>query len=303
MARRPDVDVVGHLDTWEYGAIVDLLGDLAIDTVVHVGLVTGRHRSSVNEADTNSSSGALRATDGRVIQTMRLAAAVGRRDGPVRNFVVASSASVYPASSRSPMVHREHETLSPSPNSEAAALLEAEDYVRDVALANPHIAVAILRLCDLVGRGVTSSLASLLRAPFVPFIPGFDPSVQLLHVDDALAALEHAASTELAGLYNVAGEGTIRWRRAINAAGRWPWPVLPAALGSLSSVLRFGRCLDTDALSGTGFTAAHSSEQCARSAGRYSGVKRVAHPAMTSPTRSVPQISPATAAMREPLLS
>ena len=209
---------------------------------------------------------ALRGTDARVIRSMRLAAAVGRRDGPVRTLVVASSASVYPCSSRAPLWHGEHERLAPPPDSRAAALVEAEDYVRDVASSNPHIAVAILRLAELVGPGATGPLGSLLRRPFVPTIAGFDPSVQFLHVDDAAAAVEHAAREELAGLYNVAAPDTIRWRRAIAVAGGRPMPVLPLALGPLSSRLRFGRCLDTDRLTATGFRPAHGCEHCVHAA-------------------------------------
>jgi UDP-glucose 4-epimerase len=273
LARSPGVELVERLDTWEHRPLVDLLAARRIDTVIHLGLLgPSRHAGQTAPAaparrGPTPASGPIDGTDARVIRTMRLAAAVGRRDGPVRTLVVASSASVYPISSRAPLWHREHEVLRPGPDSEAAALVEAEDYVRDVASANPHIAVAILRFADLVGPAANSPLASLLGLPFVPVAAGFDPAVQFLHVDDAADAVRHAAGLELSGLYNVAAEGTIRWRGAIGIAGRRPWPVPPVLLGPLSPVLSFGRCIDARRLAGTGFTSAFGVRQCVHVAG------------------------------------
>ena len=36
---------------------------------------------------------------------------------------------------------------------------------------------------------------------------GFDPRLQFLHEDDLLAALRHAVSADVAGTFNVAGDG------------------------------------------------------------------------------------------------
>ena len=86
--------------------------------------------------------------------------------------------------------------------------------MRDLATTNPNLSVSILRLADLAGRDTTDMLGRLLSGRVVPAIWGFDPAVQLLHVDDAVGALAHAADHELAGVYNVASHRVIRWRRA-----------------------------------------------------------------------------------------
>src|SRR6185312_13511890 len=82
------------------------------------------------------------------------------------------------------------------------------------ATTTPNVSVSILRLADLAGPGTRDPLAAILADPVVPAVWGFDPSVQLLHVDDAVEALGHAVEHDLAGIYNVAAHDLVRWRRA-----------------------------------------------------------------------------------------
>ena len=252
----------------DYRGVADILARREIDTIVHARLA-------------RPPSGAMTAAvEADVIGTMHLAAAAARRDGTVRHLVVASSASVYPSAAEAPVLHTEWETLSPDRGSVAAGVVEAENYVRDLADAHPHLWVCILRLGDLIGGGRASRLASLLNRPVVPALWGYDPSVHLLDVDDAAAALEHALEAELIGLYNVAGNGPLRWRKAarvaerpvaelppVRAAGFEPFlrqMRMPYVPDDLFDVLRFGRCLDTAVFTRTGFRPARSTEDCVR---------------------------------------
>ena len=90
---------------------------------------------------------------------------------------------------------------------------EAEGLVRDLATTN-RTSASPPRLADLAGRDATGHAGPAAVRSVVPAIWGFDPAVQLLHVDDAVGALAHAADHELAGVYNVASHRVIRWRRA-----------------------------------------------------------------------------------------
>ena len=187
---------------------------------------------------------------------------------------------VYPASSRAPLLHPESEELHAEEGSLAASLLEAEGFVRDLATTNPNLSASILRLADLAGPDTNDTLGRLLSGRVVPAIWGFDPAVQLLHVDDAVAALEHAADHELAGVYNVASHRLIRWRRAARLAGKpiIELPFVPPRLltamvrwayrlnagDDVLDVLRYGRRAATDALHRSGFQASWTAEHCAR---------------------------------------
>jgi UDP-glucose 4-epimerase len=243
------------------------LGDLVdgedIDTIVHVEMCPSRSGVPTNDrAD--------------VISTLQVAAAASGR-GPVRTVVGCSSTEVYTASARAPVWRREDEVLRPRGDRTAALVLEAEDLLRDVAQHHPHVSVAILRLADLAGPGTWGGLSALLRGVVVPVVPGYDPPVQFLHPDDAVGAVEHAVARELAGTFNVAGEGVVRWSRAARATGRPVMPVMagrppfasmlwafevPSVPPALVDVLRFGRCTDIAALGGTEFTPAYSTVEC-----------------------------------------
>ena len=129
-------------------------------------------------------------------------------------MVAVSSTEVYPVIGPRPTWRREDEVLQPPAESAAALALEAEDLLREVAEHQPHISIGILRLADLAGPGACSALASLLCGAAVPLVPGYDPLVQFLHPDDAARAIEHAVTLELAGTFNVTGDGVVRWRRS-----------------------------------------------------------------------------------------
>ena len=263
--REPAGIPVERVDS-NFRALTDFLGDHRIDSVVHAGMADSR-------------SGAARTPHrANVIDTMQLAAAVSARTSPVRTLVAASTTDVYPSSSHSSLLHPESEELHPIPDSPAASALEAEGYVRELAVDSPHIAVSVLRLADLVGAGTTSPLAGLLGLPLVPVVAGFDPQVQFLHGGDAAAALAHACLHRLAGTFNVAGEGSLRWSEAVRLSGRTVALVPPLAVGRLEpvmtrlrlpvtpaamlDVLRYGRCVATEEIRDTGFTAGHSTRTC-----------------------------------------
>jgi UDP-glucose 4-epimerase len=294
LAGRADVETVvgvnnqGGVPRWSgpsgpVGAAGDptrSLGELvdadAVDTIIHVEMCPSR-------------SGTPSGDPADVISTLHVAAAASSRRGPIRTVVAVSSTEVYPASARAPTWRREDELLQPRAHSAADLVLEAEDQLRDVAQHQPHISVAILRLADLAGPTRCSGLTTLLRGVVVPVVPGYDPAVQLLHVDDAARAIEHAVTLELAGTFNVAGDGVVRWRQTARIIGRRTVPLLPefepvgAILRTfkvppvptaLIDVLRFGRCADTAALTDTGFTPGHSTEDCVRALAHRSTARR-----------------------------
>lgn len=249
-------------------ALTALVDNESIDTVVHAGMCPGR-------------SGAPAAGGADVIGAQRLTAALSDRGTPARAVVAISSSEVYAPRAAAPQWRREDEPLAAGPGSDAALVLEAEGYLRDLAEHQPHICVAILRLAELTGPGIASDLGRLWRRPVVPLVAGYDPQVQALHVDDALAAVEHAAVRELAGTLNVASRGVATWRRTARVARH---PVAPAIVTSRRwaehlarlgtpcvapgaiDLLRFGRCLDTTAIEATGFAPEHDLEACVRAA-------------------------------------
>ena len=269
LGRRLVARLGGHDDVEAVGVdahrgVPTTLLDTA-DTVIHAAMCPARSGTASRDA-------------ADVIATQQLAAIIGRVS-PVRVVVGVSSTEVYPPGSAAPQWRSEGEALRPAAGSRAALILEAESYLRDVAQRQPHISVSILRLADLVGAGISSPLTSSWTRQVVPFVPGYDPAIQLLHVDDAVGAIEHAADRELAGTMNVAGEGVVTWRGTARLSGRLVMPaaIVPDGLAAMLTtlrvphvpasdldLLRFGRCVDTAALRTSGFRPEHSTESCAR---------------------------------------
>ncbi len=143
----------------------------------------------------------------------------------------------------------------------AKDVLEVEGYVRGFARRRPDVAVTTLRVADVVGPTVSSPLTDYFRLPVVPTTLGYDARLQMLHEDDLLEALHHAALAGVHGTFNVAGDGVLLLSQAIRRLGR-PTVSLPGfALSALGTVTRqsalrrlqaertayltFGRGLDT----------------------------------------------------------
>jgi UDP-glucose 4-epimerase len=252
----------------DHRPLVEYFEKERIDAVVQCGLAADRNGLQVASSDAD------------VIGTMCLAAAISQSGSQIRSWVLASSSAVYPIGSKAPLLHHESHEIPHQQSRLGASIAEAEDYSRDVAHRMPHVNIAVLRLQQLVGRDASGPLASLLERRPVPDPIGFDPVIQLLDLEDAANAIAFAIRIELAGIYNVASAGTIRWRRAIRAMGgsqipvlavSLPWlePVLrrlgiPFAPAQLLDLLRFGHAVDTEKLERTGWRPQYDQLDCLR---------------------------------------
>ncbi|MEU2347208.1 NAD-dependent epimerase/dehydratase family protein [Modestobacter sp. NPDC049651] len=225
-----------------------------VDTVVHMNsLGTPARRASMKELN--------------VIGTMQLLAAC-QRASTVRRFVLTSTSAVYGASPRDPAVFTEAMQARRTPSAGFARdSLDVEGYVRSFARRRPDVDVAVLRFANLLGPRVESLLTAFFRPPVVPTALGFDARLQVLHEQDALAVLARAATTDVTGTVNVAGDGTVLLSQAVRRLGRVQLPVPAPAMGALGRLsrrlglsgavdwspeqvrfLNFGRVLDTRVL-------------------------------------------------------
>jgi UDP-glucose 4-epimerase len=208
--------------------IAKVIAGEGVDTVVHTSVVTaGRRaggRSSVKEHN--------------VIGTMQLLAACQRAPS-LERLVVKSSAEVYGASSRDPAMFTEDMAAKRVPRSGFGKdVLEVEGYVRGFARRRPDVTVTMLRNANTLSSYTSTPLADYLRLSPVPKVVGFDARVQLLHYDDLVAVLHHAALAGVHGTFNVAGDGVLAMSQVIRRLGRMAAPMPPFALVGLGSVMR-----------------------------------------------------------------
>ena len=229
----------------------------AIDTVIQCGLTPDRSGMGQVESEAD------------VIATMCLGAAIAQPGSSVRSWVLASSTAIYPIGSHSSLMQIESQELPRQEETLASSIAEAEAYARDVAVRLPHVNVAILRLQQLAGAGVGGPVAALLARDPVPSPIGFDATIQLLHLDDAMGAIVFAARQELAGVYNIASAGLVHWQEAIRGTGHAGFPVLPVGASlaepmlkrigvpyipsELIDLLRFGHAVDLAKIQAAGW--------------------------------------------------
>lgn len=271
----PDVDVIVGLDTREprvrlertefvrtdesYSILARLVRATKVDTVLHAFLVVD-----------SGSPEARRLHEINVIGTMNLCAAVTAPGARVDTVVVKSSTVVYGAAAEDPTLFAETTPRSrPMRHRIERSLAEVEQYVHDLALDHPDVAVSLLRFSNVVGPDIATSLTRLLECPMVPSIGGFDPRFQLVHEHDVVRSLRFAMDRRLRGTFNVAGDGLLPWSEIVAFTGKPRLPLPPVATAEaalalrvlgcppltpeLHGLLRYGRGVDTSAFRRAGF--------------------------------------------------
>jgi len=153
-----------------------------------------------------------------------------RRRG-IRHLTVLSSARVHEPSHHHPGMVREERTAALRfGNRVAAGWRELEDRARQATDAYPGLRLAVLRPVtvpeaasagDPVGRLLTGRSRRWRVA--LP-LPGHDPSVQLLSLEDLCEAVARVTEAEPTGTFHVAPERPVPLRRALRLAGRWSVP-------------------------------------------------------------------------------
>ncbi len=169
---------------------------------------------------------------------------------------------VYGAGSRDPS-HFAEETRAPREPKRGYGrdLLDVEGYVRGLGRRRQDIDITIVRPQAMLGPRITTRMSSYLSLPVVPTVIGFQPRLQFLHEEDALAAMEHVTLAGKVGTYNISGEGVVTLTQAIRRVGHIELPVPSSLLAPIAGVfqdlrsaklrssqtefLTYGRVLDT----------------------------------------------------------
>jgi UDP-glucose 4-epimerase len=126
----------------------------------------------------------------------------------------------------------------------AKDVAEIEGYVRGFARRRPDVRVTTLRLANVLGPHVTSPITSYFRLPVIPTVLGFDPRLQFVHETDLMRVLEHCVHTEVAGTFNVAGDGVMLLSQAVRRLRKPSVPLVRPAVGGVAAVLKSARMAD-----------------------------------------------------------
>jgi nucleoside-diphosphate-sugar epimerase len=151
----------------------------------------------------------------------------------VRKIVRPSSTAVYGAWANNPVPITEDAPLRPSPAYLPAIVDgECERLLAQWASAGAGRTATRLRIAPIVGAGAHTLLTAVATGRAPVRVRGATPPVQVVHVDDAAAALELSTAIDLDGAYNVAADGWLAYEdaRALLPSGRFP--ALPLQLAT-----------------------------------------------------------------------
>lgn len=192
--------------------LVELLKEEKVHTYVHLAFV---------ESD-RPSEGAF---EFNVMGTMKVLSACAQAG--VKHVVLKSSTLIYGAQPGNSAFLREDHPLDTKRNfGTLRDLVEIENFAATFRSQSPEVKLTLLRFAHILGPTVDSSLTRFLRDDTATMLLGFDPVIQVVHEEDVVNALVHAAVYAVPGTYNVAAHGAMPLFKLTGLAGKFPVPVL-----------------------------------------------------------------------------
>ncbi|MEI7771126.1 MAG: NAD-dependent epimerase/dehydratase family protein [Chloroflexales bacterium] len=203
--------------------IAELLRAEHVDTLIHLDFAGADDPDEGREA----------AVQQNVLGTMEVLGACAAAG--VSQVVVRSHIGVYGANPLNPILLPESRPIARSGLSGLLRdLAEVERFLAEFSNKHPEVHVTSLRMAPLVGGW--SPLVEYFAQPSPRTVIGFDPSLQLLHIDDAVDAIARAALSPSAGVFNLAADDAICVSQAIRLSGQQPTPTIDAMIGLSASV-------------------------------------------------------------------
>jgi UDP-glucose 4-epimerase len=183
-----------------------------VRAVIHMGIM---HDPRMNEEEHHSFN---------VVGTTRLLEYCAKYG--VKKVVMLSSANVYgPSPENSNFLTEDSPLMAASRFSEVRDLIAVDMLAHGFFWRHPKIQTVILRPVHIVGPQIKNAPSNYLRLKYPWALAGFDPMVQLIHVEDAARAMVEALRPEANGVYNVVGSGEVPLSTIFRELGRTPIPI------------------------------------------------------------------------------
>ncbi len=159
----------------------------------------------------------------------------------VPKVVLLSSANVYgPRPDNPQFLTEEAPLLAAQRFPQMRDLVEIDHLVSTFLWRAQQIETVILRPVHIVGP-VHNAPSNYLRIARPPVLLGFDPMVQLIHVQDVAEAIVSALAPARRGIYNIVGPGEVPLSTVLAELGRDPVAIPhPVAKPILSLAFRLG---------------------------------------------------------------
>lgn len=207
--------------------IEDVFRRHQIKAVVHMGIIHDPRMSAEDHHSFN------------VLGTTRVLDCCARYG--VKKVVVLSSADVYgPSPDNSNFLTEDAPLMAASRFPSVRDLIEVDMLANRFLWKHPEIETVILRPVHIVGPTIKNAPSNYLRVKRPLSLMGFDPMVQLVHMEDAASAMAAALRPGLRGVYNVVGPGEVPLSAVFKELGRSPLPIPhPVARPLLRTLFRY----------------------------------------------------------------
>ncbi len=216
-----------HRASYNKTAIEDVFRSRRFDAVLHLGRVGNLKEDAGKRFDLNVVGSQ---------KILRLCIQYG-----VTNLVVLSTFHIYGAHPANHIPIAEDEPVRAGLDfPQIADAIQLDAMAGSWVYKHPEVRCVVLRPTHVIGPLVRNTMSKFLRLQRIPHLLGFNPMMQFLHEEDLAAAILAAMGVGEGGIYNVAGQGAVPWRTAIELAGASTFP-LPTALARawLSRVAAF----------------------------------------------------------------
>lgn len=148
----------------------------------------------------------------------------------VRHLVVTSSGAAYGYHPDNPVPLRETDTLRGNEDfSYARNKRLVEELLARGRAEHPELKQTVFRPCTVLGPGTANQITAMFRRPLVLGLTGTATPFSLIADSDVIAALLKAARGGPAGVFNLAGDGTLSLAQIAAKLGK-PYLAIPPAV-------------------------------------------------------------------------
>jgi UDP-glucose 4-epimerase len=144
------------------------------------------------------------------------------RQARVGHILYLSSHTVYGAHPDNAALLGEDAPLRPLPYFQYSwDKAEVERLLVNFTGANKDVCLTVLRTCPVIGPNAAASIVtSMFRPPVMIGVAGYDPPMQFVHEDDLVEIVVIFLRQRKGGIFNVAGDGGIRYGTAARLYGK-----------------------------------------------------------------------------------
>ncbi len=146
----------------------------------------------------------------------------------VPQFIFLSSADIYGPSPDNPLFIPEGHQLYGSKNIPILRdLVETDLLVQSYFWKAPSMLTTILRPCHIVGMNISNGIMQYIRSRIVPTIAGFNPMIQIMHIQDVFRAIELIMRHRERGIFNLSVQDQIPLLTVLKESGINHFPIMP----------------------------------------------------------------------------